>query len=139
MKLDDLSLPRRELIGALFALAEAISGSEHLITPQTEMLIRSAILANDPAPWLSRVRAEKDRFAPDCRVCTHPCGRTAEFDLQTLRGADPFIRETKLRLVERAEDLARSSAHLSVLTDILRVIGEDYPPEALRIAAARFD
>ena len=88
------------LTGALIGLARAADTSPDA-GPETWQLMIEGLFATltnvnfDPdslnaLTW--RVWAEKQRLVPDCAVCTAPCGRTGDYDLAQLWGAQEDIR-----------------------------------------------
>ena len=83
------------LTGALIGLARAADTSPDA-GPETWQLMIEGLFATltnvnfDPDSLnarAGRVRAEKQRLVPDCAVCTAPCGRTGDYDLAQLWGA----------------------------------------------------
>ena len=91
------------LTGALIGLARAADTSPDA-GPETWQLMVEGLFATltnvnfDPDSLnalAGRVRAEKQRLVPDCAVCTAPCGRTGDYDLAQLWGAQEDIRSLK--------------------------------------------
>ena len=89
-----------------------------------------------------RVRAEKQRLVPDCAVCTAPCGRTGDYDLAQLWGAQEDIRSLKSLLLFGSRGMAAYAYHAMVLgyrdesverflSKALFAVGEDWSMEEL--------
>ena len=97
-----------ELIGALVGLAKATDGQEALITPTATALIVRALNApvETAGELLRRAAEEKQKIVPNCATCAAPCGRTADYDMETLYTAEPEVREAKLRILAALRSLA---------------------------------
>lgn len=104
---------QNKLIGALIGLARATDGNEHLISASSTALVIESLSASEPArieALLGRVEDEKQKMVPDCFLCTSPCGRTSPYDLSTLKGAAPEVREIKTQILSEIRRLASGSA-----------------------------
>lgn len=88
--------PAGTLLGALVGLTRAMSGNVH-VSEKTWRAFLAGLqavdgwFADDQTPQeerieflISQVHAEKQKLAPDCAVCTSPCGRTADYDMKDL-------------------------------------------------------
>lgn len=80
------------LVGALIGLVRATDGAVH-VTDDTYNIIIEGLHASDIALNLSddeveaitnRAHADKQVIVPDCSVCGSPCGRTADYDWETV-------------------------------------------------------
>lgn len=91
---------------------------------------------------IRKVRAEKERLAPGCSQCMAPCGRTADYDMQTLWTAEEEVRALKLRILTDLREIAAHIAHAPaqqdeetdvypLLSEALFKIGYDESAEAL--------
>ncbi|MDO4621711.1 MAG: hydroxylamine reductase [Eubacteriales bacterium] len=112
-----------ELTGALIGLARAMDGN---VTP-TENTWRTIIEGlfttitnvsfDDDAirEMISRVRAEKAVFAPDCDTCATACGRTDEYDMRNLWTANEDIRSLKSLILFGIRGMAAYAYHADVL------------------------
>ncbi len=92
-----------ELTGALIGLARAVDSTtaiskrtgqiiiEGLFTTVTNVNFDNASIES----MIQKVRAEKERLAPDCSKCQSPCGKTDEYDMQQLWNANEDIRSLK--------------------------------------------
>ena len=138
------------LTGALIGLARAADTSPDA-GPETWQLMIEGLFATltnvnfDPdslnaLTW--RVRAEKQRLVPDCAVCTAPCGRTGDYDLAQLWGAQEDIRSLKSLLLFGSRGMAAYAYHAMVLgyrdesverflSKALFAVGEDWSMEEL--------
>ena len=139
-----------ELTGALIGLARAIDDPA-LASAETWTIMTEGLLATAPGTCLSdaaletliqNVRAEKARLAPGCSICTAPCGRTADYDMQALWTAEEEVRTLKLRILADLREIAAHIAHAPaqqdedaevypLLCEALFKIGYDESTEAL--------
>lgn len=138
------------LTGALIGLARAADTSPDA-GPETWQLMIEGLFATltnvnfDPDSLnalAGRVRAEKQRLVPDCAVCTEPCGRTGDYDLAQLWGAQEDIRSLKSLLLFGSRGMAAYAYHAMVLgyrdesverflSKALFAVGEDWSMEEL--------
>ena len=128
------------LTGALIGLARAADTSPDA-GPETWQLMIEGLFATLNA-LAGRVRAEKQRLVPDCAVCTAPCGRTGDYDLAQLWGAQEDIRSLKSLLLFGSRGMAAYAYHAMVLgyrdesverflSKALFAVGEDWSMEEL--------
>lgn len=138
------------LTGALIGLARAIDDPA-FASAETWAIMVEGLLATAPGTCLSdaaletliqNVRAEKARLAPGCSICTAPCGRTADYDMQALWTAEEEVRTLKLRILANLREIAAHIAHAPtqqdergkvypLLCEALFKIGYDESTEAL--------
>ena len=138
------------LTGALIGLARAADTSPDA-GPETWQLMIEGLFATltnvnfdlDRLHALTeRVWAEKQRLVPDCAVCTAPCGRTGDYDLARLWGAQEDIRSLKSLLLFGSRGMAAYAYHAMVLgyrdetverflSKALFAVGEDWSMEEL--------
>ena len=150
-KKSDTAKLQDELTGALIGLARATVGNEDLMTAETDKLMLEGLFTtitnvnfnNETIDVLmARIRAEKQRFVPDCSVCTSPCGRTNDYDMCEIWEADEDIRSLKSLILFGIRGMAAYAYHAAVLgyTDkavndffykALFVIGMDYGMDEL--------
>ena len=98
---------QEHLVGALIGLARVTDGNPHLLTPQVREVMRSglALCRREPDTCdrqIPAIHAMKAQLAPDCALCTHPCGKNDDFDLNLLAQDPENEREIKLELLDRA-------------------------------------
>ncbi len=88
------------LVGALIGLVRATDGTIH-VTDDTYNIIIEGLHASDIAlhraddeieAITERAHADKQVIVPDCSVCGSPCGRTADYDWETV------YRESHMRI-----------------------------------------
>lgn len=98
----DAALLRRTLLGELIGIVRAVDGSEHLIRPETDVLLRQALDACGGKPdaetlcaLLRRTQQEKRALVPGCFACEAPCGRTAAYDLNDMDAEPAEVRAVK--------------------------------------------
>lgn len=138
------------LTGALIGLARAADTSPDA-GPETWQLMIEGLFATltnvnfDPDSLnalTERVWAEKQRLVPDCAVCTAPCGRTGDYDLARLWGAQEDIRSLKSLLLFGSRGMAAYAYHAMALgyrdesverflSKALFAVGEDWSMEEL--------
>mgnify|MGYP004622302991 FL=1 len=154
--MDNKTKLRDELTGALIGLARATDNNADTSTDTWRIMI-DALLTTDAnadldeeaiREQIDRVHAEKLRLVPDCAVCTSPCGRTADYDMQQLQRAPEDIRRIKSDILSGVRGLA-AHAHRSMTPGsvvdgetgrffalALFAIGEDWDADELRSVAA---
>ncbi len=138
------------LTGALIGLARAADTSPDA-GPETWQLMIEGLFATltnvnfDPDSLhtlTARGWVEKQRLVPDCAVCTAPCGRTGDYDLAQLWGAQEDIRSLKSLLLFGSRGMAAYAYHAMVLgyrdetverflSKALFAVGEDWSMEEL--------
>ena len=64
---------------------------------------------------IQKVRAEKERLAPDCSKCQSPYGKTDEYDMQQLWNADEDTRSLKSLILFGIRGMAAYAYHAAVL------------------------
>lgn len=100
-----MDLYLRVLIGELIGLARATDGNEHLITPESTLLLREC-LSSRPSDscqlqiLLNKVAAVKQKMVPDCFFCANPCGRTSAFDLSELQTESDAVQAVKAQIIK---------------------------------------
>lgn len=120
---------QKELAGALIGLARSLDDANK--SPEMLRVMVDGLLAlrdeNVQADAIRRVHEAKEQAVPDCSRCQHPCGRTADCDLDTVL-PDP-ARE---RLLQWAAEYAASAAPgsfqpaLDILTEALFAVGYEW-------------
>ena len=139
-----------ELTGALIGLARATDigpdvneGTwrlmiEGLFTTVTNVNFNETTIRE----MIARVHAEKARLVPDCAACTSACGRTGDYVLAQLWGAQEDIRSLKSLILFGVRGMAAYAHHAMVLgyTDeavnrffakALFAVGEDWGMDEL--------
>ena len=113
------------LTGALIGLARAIDDPA-TVSDETWTVMTEGLLATAPEACLDdtaieelirKVNAEKERLAPGCSQCMAPCGRTADYDMQTLWNAEEEVRTLKLRILTDLREIAAHIAHAPAQQD----------------------
>ena len=122
-KTADTAKLQDELTGALIGLARAVDSTtavskktgqviiEGLFTTVTNVNFDNAAIEN----MIQKVRAEKERLAPDCSKCQSPCGKTDEYDMQQLWNADEDTRSLKSLILFGIRGMAAYAYHAAVL------------------------
>ena len=111
--MDILRFPpqKQHLLGQLIGLARATEGNEHLLRPETCVLVCDALtaLAEGDADWnklLERIDEEKHRLVPMCYQCLGGCGRNDAYDVGLLQLDTPGLRKAKYALLDRLLEAA---------------------------------
>ena len=138
-----------QLTGALIGLARAAEGN--VPGPSTDKVIIEGLFTtvtnvnfnNETINALiNRVHEEKHKLVPDCESCGSPCGRTEDYDMKGIWGADEDIRSLKSLILFGIRGMAAYAYHAAVLgyTDkdvnqffykALFVIGENWKVDEL--------
>lgn len=153
--MDNRTKLRDELTGALIGLARATDNNADTSTDTWRIMIEGLMMTDADADinenalreQIGRVHAEKLRLVPDCAVCTSPCGRTADYDMQQLQRAPGDIRALKSDILSGARCLAslvyRTVTPYGVDGEAGRffalalfAVGEDWDTAELRSVAA---
>ena len=113
-----------KLTGLLINLARAASENEHLRNDSTDRLVLDALFTtitnvnfnNETIrDLISRVEAEVRRLSPMCPTCAVPCGKTEQFDMDTIWTADEDIRSLKSLILFGIRGMAAYAYHAAVL------------------------
>ena len=113
-----------ELTGALIGLARAAEGNEDLINEATNQLVLEGLFStitnvnfnNDTLKVLiDKVQEEKKRLVPNCFACASSCGRTDDFDMQSLWQENEDIRSLKSLILFGIRGMAAYAYHAAVL------------------------
>lgn len=111
-----------ELTGALIGLARACGNNpktentdhiiiEGLFTTITNVNFNQRTL-ND---MITKVKEEKNRIVPDCRVCSDPCGATDDYDMNLIWNDNEDIRSLKSLILFGIRGMAAYAYHAMVL------------------------
>ncbi len=120
----DTALLQDQLTGALIGLARSREGNEDLITKETDQLILEGLFTtitnvnfNNKTiqDLIHRVEDEKNRLVPDCSVCTSPCGRNDNYDMNQIWNAQEDIRSLKSLILFGIRGMAAYAYHAQVL------------------------
>ena len=111
-----------ELTGALIGLANACANNPY--TKDTTKLIIEGLFTtitnvnfNDETlqEMIAKVREEKNKIVPNCKVCAEPCGNTDEYDMKKLWDADEDIRSLKSLILFGIRGMAAYAYHALVV------------------------
>ena len=82
---------------ALIGLARASRENEERLTTDSLRLICTGLTAStEDAEWLTQeIHREKARLSPDCSSCMHPCGRTADYDMDDMLLDSEAVRKLR--------------------------------------------
>ena len=104
------------LVGALIGLVRATDGASHVTDDTYNIIIEglhiSDIALNIPEfeikAMTDKAHADKHRLVPDCSVCTAPCGRTDDYDWESVyeaATAKEEIAESKIEILAALQTL----------------------------------
>ena len=118
-KSHDAARLQDELTGALIGLARATDNAPDVNDGTWRLMIEGlfATVTNvsfDTAAiraLLDRVHAEKARLVPNCALCAAPCGRTGDYDMAQLWGAQEDIRSLKSLILFGVRGMAAYAYH----------------------------
>ena len=111
-----------ELTGALIGLARATEGNE--ASKETYQIIMEGLFATvtnvnfddaDLQMFISKIKAEKERLAPNCSSCNDPCGSNDDYNMEHLWDADEDIRSLKSLILFGIRGMAAYAYHANVL------------------------
>ncbi len=106
------------LVGALIGLVRATDGAVHMTDDTYNIIIEGLHTSDislgcsdaDIEKMITRAHADKHTIVPDCSVCGAPCGRTADYDWESV------YREARTEHEEGNSD--GNVAELSVVSDV---------------------
>lgn len=146
-KTADVTKLQDELTGALIGLARAMDTIPEM-PAETWQIIIEGLFSNTSfheetlRELIDRVHAEKFKLVPDCAVCSSPCGRTSDYNMENIWNEQENIRSLKLLILFGVRSMAAYAHHAMVFghTDdevnrffakALFAIGEDWDTEDL--------
>lgn len=112
-----------ELTGALIGLARATDNAPDVNEGTWRLMIEGLFTTITNVNFnektirelTDRVHAEKTRLVPGCSVCTASCGRTDDYDMRLLWGAQEDIRSLKSLILFGVRGMAAYAHHAMVL------------------------
>lgn len=112
--MNNLTPLKNTMLGALIGTVRATGGGE-VTTEKTFPLILKAVLSlsddgisDDEIQTLTdNLKDEKHTLAPDCSVCPNPCGRTADYDINT--ESDIEILSLKFNIAKAVGEYVRQT------------------------------
>ena len=123
-KKSDTAALQDQLTAALIDLARAAEGNEHLLTSAVDRLVIRALFStltnvnfnNDSlSTMICEVNYVREQIAPDCILCTEPCGKRDSYDMSSLWDAPEDIRSLKSLILFGIRGVAAYSYHADVL------------------------
>ena len=149
-KTADVAKLQDELTGALVGLARATDNAPDVNGDTWRLMIEGLFTTVTNVNFneetiralIDRVHGEKARLVPDCAVCASTCGRTDDYDMEKLWGAQEDIRSLKSLILFGVRGMAAYAHHAMVLgyTDeevnrflakALFAVGEDWGMDEL--------
>ena len=112
-----------ELTGALVGLARATDNAPDVNGDTWRLMIEGLFTTVTNVNFneetiralIDRVHGEKARLVPDCAVCASACGRTDDYDMEKLWGAQEDIRSLKSLILFGVRGMAAYAHHAMVL------------------------
>ncbi len=112
--MNNLTPIKNTMLGALIGTVRATGGGE-VTTEKTFPLVLKAVLGlsddgvsdNEIQTLTDSLTTEKHTLAPDCSVCPIPCGRTADYDINT--ETDIEIRSLKTDIAKAVGEYVRQT------------------------------
>ena len=124
-----------KLTGALIGLVRVTDGNEHFITPELTAFVGTCLAAcytentdsDELRLLLSQCMELKRAMVPNCFICDHPCGRTSDYDMDTLEKENASVREMKLHLLQLLQQTLAIGNGIApeIMYDGLYLIGMD--------------
>lgn len=113
---------RDALTGALIGLSRAMEGKTHPTAYTFALLCRGLAASADPEPGkkstealIDEIHREKERLVPRCGICSHPCGRNNDYDMQAMNDTDDetcLLRSAILTALQKtAQQLEQDREH----------------------------
>ena len=108
------------LTGTLIGLARAIEGNEHLVVDSTNQLFLEGLFATltnvnfDPESFfrlLDWADVEKRRLVGNCYICTSPCGRNEDYEMENLWNANEDSRSLRSLILFGIRGVAAYAYH----------------------------
>lgn len=121
-KTAEVSALQDRTIGALIGLAGAANGQSPSV--ETDRLVMEGLFATltnvnfDPEYFqklIRRIHEAKDRLSPMCSTCTARCGKSDDFDLNSLWTADEDSRSLRSLILFGLKGMAAYGYHAMVL------------------------
>ena len=122
-KTADVAKLQDELTGALVGLARATDNAPDVNGDTWRLMIEGLFTTVTNVNFneetiralIDRVHGEKARLVPDCAVCASACGRTDDYDMEKLWGAQEDIRSLKSLILFGVRGMAAYAHHAMVL------------------------
>lgn len=115
------------LVGALIGLVRATDGAVHMTDDTYDIIIEGLHTSDislgcsdaDIEKMITKAHADKHAIVPDCSVCGAPCGRTADYDWESV------YRENDSNYAEPGDDKTEcqnvSDAKIRILASLQNI------------------
>jgi hydroxylamine reductase len=94
------------LVGASYNNPKADNLDNVIIKSLAFPLLNPKFSNDDLLSVLNEIYSTKNIIAPNCAVCKTPCGNTSDYDMNRLYNANDEIRDLKLQIISKLEQLA---------------------------------
>ena len=120
------------LVGALIGLVRATDGAVHMTDDTYDIIIEGLHTSDislgcsdaDIEKMITKAHADKHAIVPDCSVCGAPCGRTADYDWESVyRENDSNYAEPR---GDKTEGQKVSDAKIRILASLQNMPTELY-------------
>lgn len=142
---------KNRIISVLIGLVRACDSNPK--TENTDRLLVKALAFAPSAPepddietarLIDEIRAEKNRVAPGCALCTAPCGNTSDYDMSRIDCCGEEIRDIKIQILSELYEIAASAEcftepETALLYKSLSFVSYDMKKEALEALLAELE
>lgn len=124
---------RTRILSSLTGLVRSIEGNEDLISQDTIRMIQDSLVTigqgdadENVTQYLVSVFAkEKHRLAPDCATCMNHCGRTDNWNPDSLDSCTEEVRALKIQLISLSIRLAREKKNTMLIIRMIYAVAQD--------------
>lgn len=117
------------LVGALIGLVRATDGMMHVTDDTNNIIIEGLHMSDialgisdaDMKAMIARVHADKHTIVPDCSVCGAPCGRTADYDWESVYREERTEHDEGNRDGNVAEPSVISDVRIDILSTLQKI------------------
>ena len=124
---------RTRILSSLTGLVRSIEGNEDLISQDTVRMIQDSLVTigqgeadeNVTQYLVSVLAKEKHRLASDCAACMNHCGRTDNWNPDSLDSCPEEVRALKLQLISLSIRLAKEKKNIMLIIRMIYAVGQD--------------
>lgn len=124
---------RTRILSSLTGLVRSIEGNEDLISQDTVRMIQDSLVTigqgeadeNVTQHLVSVLAKEKHRLAPDCAACMNHCGRTDNWNPDSLDSCPEEVRALKIQLISLSIRLAQEKKDTMLIIRMIYAVAQD--------------
>lgn len=124
---------RTRILSSLAGLVRSIEGNEDLISQDTVRMIQDSLVTigrgeadeNVTQYLVSVLAKEKHRLAPDCATCMNHCGRTDNWNPDSLDSCPQEVRALKIQLISLSIRLAQEKKNTMLIIRMIFAVAQD--------------